>query len=942
MNEIENETLDTENDKEKKTKEKLEIEEKEKKLKEKYGVMKEIPKQKIENEEIWKAEEIESSPKEEIESMSDLVLKTEKIEGKLDVIGGYRDELNERLSQMSEEIGELRSMIMESDRSFSKVETEFEEIKEVVGDIEPLKVKKGFEKKEQEIMENRVKIEKTENLLKALEKESQNFRKIMEKIKSFDNLADISKKINEKIDSIEDTKKYADRTSAKVENIFSEVTEKVNELQNQKEKIIKLDELTTEITQMLDEISIKMKDFSRTKDFKSFQEEIKNDINKLGENKNKIEEIGKLIKETNIDDKFEKIKQVQENLNEIEKRIKDISTKFKNKQSTKNLYKINELEKSVSGSIELLDKLSKNNNQLIKQIDNQTNDIIESRKKLENIEKKKIPEITNYLNDLNEKISGFVDIESVNEIIKTIEKDYQKINQNKSKIEDVEYITKELSERVNELNKIREKIKGFDKLLETSTKLEKRVSEIDELSELPHKIKKIKQIIEKQNSVISDLIDSIERVKNIPNINIKELNDFEHSLRFYQLLNILPFLKDEVKLKEYSDEMKQIIRKMRESGSWDSKKERFMNDILKTSKKMIRPGNQDEILDKIEKITSWVSNITDEIKEKNETQKQIEQGIENLKVSLRNKVDSTDVEDVYILERELIELTGKFNKLKSLMERQNIVVDDVVERMKEIGSKKIDDDIIKKIQLSNRFYQILNTFQYIVSQEKVKNYSVELNQIIEDMKILRIWDKEKENFMEDMIEINKRHNQIEEERDERVNKIKMNLSKFIAKPDFRDFQKIMSDEINRINNSLRDKASINNIDNLLLVDKNLSGLTKKVEKLRSVVEKQNFVINNLITKIEEKEVEGIDKKSIKDLQTSVRFYQILNILPYVVEPTRIKTYLLELKDVIEELKSNKKWNDEKEMFMKNFLSSLSDNYKSRGYEEIGTAYAEII
>ena len=861
MNEIENETLDTENDKEKKTKEKLEIEEKEKKLKEKYGVMKEIPKQKIENEEIWKAEEIESSPKEEIESMSDLVLKTEKIEGKLDVIGGYRDELNERLSQMSEEIGELRSMIMESDRSFSKVETEFEEIKEVVGDIEPLKVKKGFEKKEQEIMENRVKIEKTENLLKALEKESQNFRKIMEKIKSFDNLADISKKINEKIDSIEDTKKYADRTSAKVENIFSEVTEKVNELQNQKEKIIKLDELTTEITQMLDEISIKMKDFSQTKDFKSFQEEIRNDINKIEGNRNRIEEVAKLIKERDINNKIENVKQ---------------------------------------------------------------------------------PEITNYLNDLNERISGFVDIESVDKIIKTIEKDYQKIIQNKSKIEDLESVTKELSGRFDELSKIRGKIKSFDDLLEVSTRLEKRFLEIDELSELPQKIKKIKQIIEKQNSVISDLIDSIERVKNIPDINIKELNNFNHSLRFYQLINILPFLKDEVKLKEYSDEMKKIIRKMRESGTWNSKKERFMNDILNASKKMIKFGNQDEILDKIEKITIWISNITDEIKEKKVKEGQIEQEIESLKVSLGNKVDSKDIEDVYIIERELIELSGKFNKLKLVMERQNIVVDDIVERVKEIGLKKIDDDIIKKIQLSNRFYQILNTFQYVASQEKVKNYSVELNQIIEDMKILRIWDKEKENFMEDMIEINKRHNQIEEERDERVNKIKMNLSKFIAKPDFRDFQKIMSDEINRINNSLRDKASINNIDNLLLVDKNLSGLTKKVEKLRSVVEKQNFVINNLITKIEEKEVEGIDKKSIKDLQTSVRFYQILNILPYVVEPTRIKTYLLELKDVIEELKSNKKWNDEKEMFMKNFLSSLSDNYKSRGYEEIGTAYAEII
>jgi len=151
---------------------------------------------------------------------------------------------------------------MESDRSFSKIETEFEEIKEVVGDVESLKVKKGFEKKEQEIMENRVKIEKIENLTKALEKEAKNFRKIMEKIKSFDNLVDISKKINDKINSIEDTKKYTDRASAKVETIFSELTDKVNELQNQKEKILKLDELTTEITQMLDEISIKMKDRS--------------------------------------------------------------------------------------------------------------------------------------------------------------------------------------------------------------------------------------------------------------------------------------------------------------------------------------------------------------------------------------------------------------------------------------------------------------------------------------------------------------------------------------------------------------------------------------------------------------------------------------------------------------------------------------------------------
>ncbi len=928
----------------KKSKEELEKEEeREKGLIKKYGVMKEIPKQEIEEEKTEKEIGTEES-KEEVESLTDLVLKTEKLEGKLDIISGYKEELNERLTQLSEEIGEIRSMAMESDRSFSKLETEFEKIKEVIGDVEPLKIKKDFEKKEEEIMEDRVKIEKLENLVKALEKEAENFRKIMEKIKSFDNLVDISRKINEKIDSIEDTKKYADRTSAKIESIFSEVTEKANELQDQKEKIVKLDELTSEITQMLDEISIKMKDFAQIKDFSQFQEETKEEIKKLAEDKQKIEEIGKLIQETKIDDKFEKIKELGGNLEEIEKKVKDFSfdIESKSKQLTKNTDKINELDKSVARTLQSLEKMSKNNSEVIKKLDNQMNEISEGKKKLENLEKKKIPEIVDYFNKLNQKMSEFVDIESVDKILRNIEEDHQEITDNKNKIKNIEEIAKKLSGRIDELKEIKEKINKFDELSKISSQLQERISQIGEYSQIPPKIEKIKQIMEKQNAVISDVINSLERVKNIPDINIQELNNIDLSLRFYQILNILPFLEDKVKLKEYSDEMKEIIRVMRESGSWNSKKEKFMEDILQVSKKTYKSTNQDGFLDKVDKLTTWVSSITDEVKNKKEFESQITQDLENIKKSLRDKVDSKDVKDVYILERELMELTGKFNKLKSVMERQNSVVNDLVEKLRESEKKEVGEDEIKKIQLSNRFYQILSIFPYTTSQERVKSYSVELNQTIEDMKILGTWDKEKENFMKDMIEMNKRLNEIEEQRDEGINEVKIKLTKFTDKTDFKEFQRMMNDEIKRMNESLKDKAGIKDMDNLLLVDKNLLDLTKKVEKLKSVVEKQNFVINDLISKLQEREVEGIDKKSVKDLKTTVRFYQILNMLPYIIEPTRVKSYLMELKEIVENLKSSKQWNDEKERFMKNFLSSLSDNYKSRGYEEIGTAYAEII
>jgi len=480
--------------------------------------------------------------------------------------------------------------------------------------------------------------------------------------------------------------------------------------------------------------------------------------------KNKIEEAAKRIEDTKINEKIERINEVGKNLsgierkfedakinekldrinevgkyiNEVEKKVKNllIEVKRKDKEPTKNADKINELEKYISRTLEAFDGVRKNNNILVKKLDIQMAEISESKKRVEEIENKKIPEIKDYLNKLNQRTSEFIDIETANKIVKTIEEYYKEIGKNKDKIKDIEDITKQVSEEIN-------------KLLRISPEIDEKISQIDKFSEIPPKIEKIKRIIEKQNLVISDLINGMER-----------------------LLNVLPFIEDKETLREYSEEMKRIIGKMRDSGYWNEQKEKFMNDLLKTSKRMIRPINEDEIMDKIGKLTNWVSKITNETKVDKEVEKQIKHDIENIKESLGKKVDSKDVQDIYLVEREIIGLTEKFNKLKS------------------------------------------------------------------------------------------------------------------------------------------------------------------------VVEKQNFVINDLIMKLQEGEVEGINKKSVKDLQMTVRFYQILNMLPYIIEPTRVNNYLLELKDIIRELKSDKKWNDEKEMFMKNFLSSLSDNYKSRGYEKIGAAYIE--
>jgi chromosome segregation ATPase len=245
----------------------------------KYGVTKEIPKRQIPE------QFIEETPTEEVSEeetkMSDLVLKLEKIDGKLEILDGSRNDVNDRLTQVAEEIGELRTMMMERERTFDKVKSQFDLVKESVTDIRPERLIKKFEKIEQDNLENKAKIETLETLIKALAEENRRFRRLMEKIKSFENLVDISYEMERKLTRINEIKSYADVVVAKVENIFSELNEKVSQLESQRERIEKLDELTIEITKMLDEVSIKMTKFVTEKDLKDFKKSLEEDLAKL-------------------------------------------------------------------------------------------------------------------------------------------------------------------------------------------------------------------------------------------------------------------------------------------------------------------------------------------------------------------------------------------------------------------------------------------------------------------------------------------------------------------------------------------------------------------------------------------------------------------------------------------------------------------------------------
>lgn len=258
---------------------------------------------------------------EEEMKMSDLVLRLEKIDGKLEILDRSRNDVNDRLTQTAEEIGELRTMMMERERTFDKVKSQFDLVKESVNDIRPERLSKKFEKTEQNILENKAKIETLETLIKTLAEENRRFRRLMEKIKSFENLVDISYEMERKLTRINEIKNYADVVVSKVENIFSELNEKVSQLESQREKIEKLDELTIEITKMLDEVSIKMTKFVTEKDLKDFKKSLEEDLAKLPiANTQTVQVTGdQWVKDsiTELTNKMTKLKSVVQSQNEV-------------------------------------------------------------------------------------------------------------------------------------------------------------------------------------------------------------------------------------------------------------------------------------------------------------------------------------------------------------------------------------------------------------------------------------------------------------------------------------------------------------------------------------------------------------------------------------------------------------------------------------------------
>jgi len=291
-------------------------------------------------------ERLEKELKAASSRIESVTMSVEKIEGKLESERAVATGIEERMSHLTEEIGELRSMILDRERGFNEIETNFKKIEAMTEEIRPQIIKKDLDRKEREIIDISVKIERLEAISSETNKQIKLFREQMDKIRSLDNLLKVSKDIEENITRIKDTEKYTDRMAAKTEELFTELDKRLAQFVGHTARIESLDELTKDLMKSLDKNEIKLKEAVFKEDLEKLKSAITSSVNEnikkelSGDNSNlgkKLEDACKSAAEaketasklaTDEKNKDAELTNIKTALKSFESQLKDLKSQY--------------------------------------------------------------------------------------------------------------------------------------------------------------------------------------------------------------------------------------------------------------------------------------------------------------------------------------------------------------------------------------------------------------------------------------------------------------------------------------------------------------------------------------------------------------------------------------------------------------------------------------
>lgn len=236
------------------------------------------------------ADDVSEKKKDDGLGDSKLAVEITKLKAQLEGLNEQRKATNERFSHISEEIGEIRGMIVETNKAVGRIEAAATKAIDLVQSVKPEELMIEVRKADSKIEALKANVESNETMTGDVMNSLKEMRKKMDFYKGVEQIAKMNEEIKKELIEIKKVESVIDRHSSKVETIFIDVEKKYTEFDKYGDVAKDLQRSFSKIQSDVDKLRIKIEEGASKQElvkliskFNDFEKHTTNIINLLEE-----------------------------------------------------------------------------------------------------------------------------------------------------------------------------------------------------------------------------------------------------------------------------------------------------------------------------------------------------------------------------------------------------------------------------------------------------------------------------------------------------------------------------------------------------------------------------------------------------------------------------------------------------------------------------------
>ena len=212
-------------------------------------------------------EEGEDAPEDKPSISGNVEAELTKIKSSLDALNEVRKANSEQFTRMSEQIGELRGALMDTNKAVGTIEVASTKAIDLVNSVQPDKLMIEVRKTDGKVEALRASIEANETIMKDIMREMKEMRAQMNFYKGVDQVVKMNNEIKQELIDIKKTEGLVGKHADRVETIFVEVEKKFYDFEKFNEAVKELDRSFKKISADFDKARVNVDEKADKKEF---------------------------------------------------------------------------------------------------------------------------------------------------------------------------------------------------------------------------------------------------------------------------------------------------------------------------------------------------------------------------------------------------------------------------------------------------------------------------------------------------------------------------------------------------------------------------------------------------------------------------------------------------------------------------------------------------